>query len=344
MIIICSNNATESQIKSLEEKVRAKGLEVHRSDGVENTILGVVGDRSKIDSREFATLSGVRDIVSVSSPYKLASREFHPEDTIVYVGDIPVGGTELAVMAGPCAVENAAQIESTAKFVSAHGARILRGGAFKPRTSPYSFQGLGEEGLRLMRHAADQCGLAMVTEVMTIQQIELVSQYTDLLQVGARNMQNFPLLTELGASDKPILLKRGLSATIQDWLMSAEYIIASGNPNVILCERGIRTFETATRNTLDISAVPVIKQLSHLPIIVDPSHGVGNRNYVASMARAAVAAGADGIMVEVHPEPDNALSDGPQSMTFEQFAAVVNRCRIIGTTLGRRMPKGSANA
>jgi 3-deoxy-7-phosphoheptulonate synthase len=243
-------------------------------------------------------------------------------------------------MAGPCAVENADQINKTAEFISAQGATVLRGGAFKPRTSPYSFQGLGEEGLKLLRGAADTHGLAVATEVMTINQIPLVSNYADMLQVGARNMQNFPLLTELGKSKKPILLKRGMAASIQDWLMSAEYVLASGNPNVILCERGIRTFETATRNTLDLSAVPVVKQLSHLPIIVDPSHGVGDYRYVAPMARAAVAAGADGVMVEVHPDPPNALSDGPQSLTFERFASLVNRCRIIGTTLGRRMARG----
>ncbi len=341
MIVICKSGATELQIKTVEEKIQEFGLEVHRSNGVEHTILGVVGDRSKVDPREFTTMPGIRDALVVSSPYKLAGRDFHPEDSIVYVGDVPIGSTDLVVMAGPCAVENTEQIESTAKFVSANGALILRGGAFKPRTSPYSFQGLGEEGLKMLRRAADEYKLAIVTEVMTIKQIDLVSKYSDLLQVGARNMQNFPLLTELGTSKKPILLKRGLSATIEDWLMSAEYILSSGNPDVILCERGIRTFETATRNTLDLSSVPVIKQISHLPIIVDPSHGVGDRRYVAAMARAAVAAGADGIMVEVHPDPENALSDGPQSLTFDQFTALVNRCRIIGTTLGRRMPKGS---
>jgi 3-deoxy-7-phosphoheptulonate synthase len=339
MIVICRNNATEAQIKSIEEKIRNRGLNVHRSDGVEHTVLGVVGDRSKVEPRELATLPGVRDVVPVSTPYKLASREFHPDDSIVYVGDNRVGGTDLTLIAGPCAVESVEQIEQTAKFVCAQGTRILRGGAFKPRTSPYSFQGLGEAGLEMIRRAADAENAAVVTEVMSIEQISVASQYSDLLQVGARNMQNFPLLTELGRSEKPIMLKRGLAATIQDWLMSAEYILSSGNPNVILCERGIRTFETATRNTLDLSAVPVVKQLSHLPIIVDPSHGVGDRRYVAPMARAAVAAGADGIMVEVHPDPESALSDGPQSLTFDQFAELVNRCRIIGTTLGRRIPK-----
>ncbi len=341
MIVICKSSAIESQIKAIEAEIGKHGLQVHRSDGVAHTILGVVGDRSGVDPQSFATMPGVREVLQVSTPFKLASREFHPDDTVVYVGDVKVGGTELAVMAGPCAVEGVEQIETTAQFVSSHGARILRGGAFKPRTSPYSFQGLGEEGLKMMRSAADELNLAVVTEVMTIDQIPLVSKYADLLQVGARNMQNFPLLTELGKANKPIFLKRGLSATIKDWLMSAEYILSSGNAQVILCERGIRTFETATRNTLDLSAVPVVKQLSHLPIIVDPSHGVGDRRYIAAMARAAVAAGADGIMVEVHPDPARALSDGPQSLTFEQFAALINRCRIIGTTLGRRIPKGT---
>jgi 3-deoxy-7-phosphoheptulonate synthase len=243
------------------------------------------------------------------------------------------------VMAGPCAVESEEQIESSAETVAASGAEILRGGAFKPRSSPYSYQGLGVEGLKLLRKAADKHGLAVVTEVMTIEQIETVSEYADLLQVGARNMQNYPLLTALGHAGKPVLLKRGMSATIQEWLMSAEYILTEGNPDVILCERGIRTFETATRNTLDLSAVPVIKHLSHLPIIVDPSHGVGTRRFVAAMARAAVAAGADGMMIEIHPNPDKALSDGQQSLPFEEFGLLMNRCRIIATTLGRRLGK-----
>jgi 3-deoxy-7-phosphoheptulonate synthase len=246
---------------------------------------------------------------------------------------------DLTVMAGPCAIESEEQIFASAEFAASSGAQILRGGAFKPRSSPYSYQGLGVEGLKMLKKAADKYGLAAVTEVMTIEQIETVCAYADLLQVGARNMQNYPLLTALGHVDKPILLKRGMSATIQEWLMSAEYILTEGNPNVILCERGIRTFESATRNTLDLSAVPVIKHLSHLPVIVDPSHGVGNRRFVSAMARAAVAAGADGIMVEIHPDPDNALSDGPQSLTFEEFGLLMNRCRIIATTIGRRLGK-----
>jgi 3-deoxy-7-phosphoheptulonate synthase len=340
MIIICEAKTTEAQIKAIESKIREAGLGVHRSDGVEHTILGVVGDRNKLDVGMVSLMPGVREVVPVSTPYKLASHEFHPENTIVRVGEAcQVGGMEVAVIAGPCAVENEEQIEASAASAAAGGAQILRGGAFKPRTSPYAYQGSGIQGLKMLRNAADRHGLAVVTEVMTIELIETVSEYADLLQVGARNMQNYPLLTALGHAGKPVLLKRGMSATIQEWLMSAEYILTEGNPDVILCERGIRTFETATRNTLDLSSVPVIKHLSHLPIIVDPSHGVGNRRFVSSMARAAVAAGADGIMVEIHPNPDKALSDGPQSLAFEEFGLLMNRCRIIATTIGRRFGK-----
>jgi 3-deoxy-7-phosphoheptulonate synthase len=340
VIIICEARATEAQISALQQKIREAGLDVHRSDGVEYTVLGVVGDRNRLDRNAVSMMPGVRDVVMVSTPYKLASREFHPENTIVRVGEkILVGGMEVSVMAGPCAVESEEQIEACAKFAAASGAQILRGGAFKPRSSPYSYQGSGLDGLKLLRSAADKYGLAVVTEVMTIEQIQMIAEYADLLQVGARNMQNYPLLTALGHAGKPVLLKRGLAATIQEWLMSAEYILTEGNPDVILCERGIRTFETATRNTLDLSAVPVIKHLSHLPIIVDPSHGVGTRRFVAPMARAAVAADADGIMIEIHPNPDKALSDGPQSLTFEEFGLLMNRCRIIATTIGRRLGK-----
>lgn len=340
MIIICEAKATEAQVKSVENKIKEAGLTVHRSDGVEHTILGVVGDRNRLDINAVSMMPGVRDTVIVSTPYKLASREFRPEDTIVRIGEESlVGGLDVAVMAGPCAVESEEQIEACAGLAAGCGAKILRGGAFKPRSSPYSYQGLGVEGLKLLRKAADRHGMAVVTEVMTIDQIDTVSEYADLLQVGARNMQNYPLLTTLGHTDKPVLLKRGMSATVQEWLMSAEYILTEGNPNVILCERGIRTFETVTRNTLDLSAVPVIKHLSHLPVIVDPSHGVGSRRFVASMARAAVAAGADGIMIEIHPCPEKALSDGPQSLNFEEFGLLMNRCRIIATTIGRQLGK-----
>ncbi len=342
MIVVFEAHATEEQIQNVTAKVKALGLEVHRSDGVDHTVLGVVGDRKRIaDIRQFAFLPGVRDVIPVSSPYKLASREFHPEDSVVFIKDAAVGGPEVVMIAGPCAVESEAQIETVARAVAESGARLLRGGAYKPRTSPYAFQGLGEPGLALLRQAADRHGLGVVTEVMTIEQIPIVARYADALQVGARNMQNFPLLVELGRCGKPVMLKRGMSATIEEWLMSAEYILSSGNANVILCERGIRTFETATRNTLDLSAVPVIKHLSHLPIVVDPSHGVGDRRLVPAMARAAVAAGADGVMVEVHPDPDNALSDGPQALLPEEFTALMNRCRIIATTLGRKIAKGA---
>jgi 3-deoxy-7-phosphoheptulonate synthase len=342
MIVVFEAHATEEQIRNVQGRVEALGLRVQRSDGVEQTVLGVIGDRKRLgDIRQFALLPGVRDVIPVSSPYKLASREFHPEDTVVQVGAAAIGGPEVILVAGPCSIESKAQIESTAQAVADAGARLLRGGAYKPRTSPYSFQGLGEPGLELMRRAADRHGLGMVTEVMTIEQISIVAPYADMLQVGARNMQNYPLLVELGRSGKPVLLKRGMSATIEEWLMSAEYILSGGNSQVVLCERGIRTFETATRNTLDLSAAPVVKHLSHLPIVVDPSHGVGDRRYVAAMARAAVAAGADGVMIEVHPDPDHALSDGPQSLTFDEFAALANRCRIIATTLGRRIAKGA---
>jgi 3-deoxy-7-phosphoheptulonate synthase len=338
MIIVCETKATEAQISGLQQAIREAGLQVHRSDGSEYTVLGVVGDRNRLDIGAFSLMPGVRNVVPVSTPYKLTSREFHPEDSVVQVGDAAlVGSAEVAVMAGPCAVESVEQIESSAEFVARSGGRILRGGAFKPRSSPYSFQGLGLEGLKMLRQAADHWGLAVVTEVMTIEQIDLVCQYADLLQVGARNMQNYPFLTALGQTKKPVLLKRGQAATIQEWLMSAEYILTEGNPDVILCERGIRTFETATRNTLDLSAVPVIKHLSHLPIIVDPSHAVGDRRFVVAMARAAVAAGADGVLVEIHPDPDKALSDGPQSLNFDEFGALMNRCRIIATTIGRRL-------
>ena len=340
MIIICEAKATEAQIGELERTIRGAGLDIHRSDGEEYTILGVIGDRNRLDVGTVTLMPGVREVVLVTSPYKLASREFHPEDTVVRVGETClVGGMEVAVMAGPCAVEGEEQIEACARAAAAGGAQILRGGAYKPRSSPYAYQGLGLEGLKLMRQAADRHGLAVVTEVMTIELIDTVAQYADLLQGGARNMQNYPLLTALGKAGKPVLLKRGMSATIQEWLMSAEYILSEGNPDVILCERGIRTFETATRNTLDLSAIPVIKHLSHLPIIADPSHGVGTRRFVAPMARAAVAAGADGIMVEIHPNPDKAMSDGPQSLTLEEFGLLMNRCRIIATTIGRRLGK-----
>ena len=343
MIIVFEAHATEEQIGSVQNRVEDLGLSVHRSDGVDRTVLGLLGDISRIDQRKFEILPGVHHVVRISSPFKLASRDFHPEDTIVTVGDVPIGGPEVAIIAGPCAVESEEMIHETAHAVARAGARILRGGAFKPRTSPYSFRGVGADALGWMRGAADANGLAVVTEVMTVDQVDLVAQYADMLQIGTRNMQNYSLLLEVGKTRLPVLLKRGFAATIQDWMMSAEYVMSEGNENVVLCERGIRTFETATRNTLDLSAIPVVKHVSHLPVIADPSHGTGYRDYVAPLARAAVAAGADGIMVEVHPDPDNAASDGPQTLTFDQFTALANRCRIIATTLGRRIAKETAD-
>jgi 3-deoxy-7-phosphoheptulonate synthase len=297
-------------------------------------VLGVVGAQ-KVDPQLVAILDGVHEVLRITEPYKRASRSFKPDDTVVSLGDVRVGGDEVIVMAGPCSAETDEQTMATAAAVKRAGAKILRGGAFKPRSSPYSFQGLGEEGLQMLRRAGDAHDLPVVSEVMDISQIELVGRYADMYQVGARNMQNFTLLRELGHVRKPVLLKRGISATIEEWLLSAEYILAGGNPDVILCERGIRTFETATRNTFDISAIPVVKKLSHLPIVADPSHGAGRRDMVASMARAAVAAGADGLIIEVHNDPDHALSDGAQSMFPGQFDRLMAELRIIAPAIGR---------
>jgi 3-deoxy-7-phosphoheptulonate synthase len=294
----------------------------------------VVGAQ-KVDPQLVAILDGVHEVLRISEPYKRASRSFKPDDTVVGLGEVRVGGDEVIVMAGPCSAETDEQTMATAAAVKRAGAKILRGGAFKPRSSPYSFQGLGEEGLQMLRRAADAHDLQLVSEVMDISQIELVGRYADMYQVGARNMQNYTLLRELGHVKKPVLLKRGISATIEEWLLSAEYILAGGNPDVILCERGIRTFETATRNTFDVSAIPVVKKLSHLPIVADPSHGAGRRDMVASMARAAVAAGADGLIIEVHNDPDHALSDGAQSMFPGQFDRLMAELRIIAPAIGR---------
>src|SRR5918995_673895 len=280
-------------------------------------------------------IDGVQEVLRITEPYKLASRTFKPENTIITVGDVRIGGDEVIVMAGPCSAETDEQVESTAAAVKKAGAKVLRGGAFKPRSSPYSFQGLGEEGLRMLRAAADRHNMKLITEIMDISQLELIEKYAHILQVGARNMQNFTLLRELGRSRRPVMLKRGISATIEEWLLSAEYILSGGNTNVILCERGIRTFESATRNTLDISAIPVVKQLSHLPVFVDPSHGTGRRDKVGAMARAAVAAGADGLIIEVHSDPDHALSDGAQSMFPGQFDRLMAELRIIAPAIGR---------
>jgi 3-deoxy-7-phosphoheptulonate synthase len=339
MVIVMEHTASEPDVQKVIESLVEVGYDVHRSSGVDFTILGAVGVPHKpIDPSLMEVLPGVREVIRVSEPYKLASRTFHPEDTTVEVGGVPVGGPEVIAIAGPCSVEGPEQVMSVACSVAASGARILRGGAFKPRTSPYSFQGHGEEALKWMRAAADKHGLTVISEVMDPRQIEMMMRYVDCLQVGARNVQNFDLLKELGRVRKPVLLKRGLSSTIEEWLLSAEYILAGGNGQVILCERGIRTFETYTRNTLDISAIPVVKKRSHLPIMVDPSHGTGRREKVLPMARAAVAAGADGVIIEVHNNPEKALSDGPQSLYPEQFDRLMGELRIIAPVLGRTLP------
>jgi 3-deoxy-7-phosphoheptulonate synthase len=329
--------ATESQIQHVIDFLGEKGLSVHRSNGKEHTVLGVIGDVNKIDVRDLQVLPGVADAYRISVPYKFTSREFKHEDTVIEIGDVKIGGDEVVVFAGPCSVESEEQTMIIAERVAKAGAKVLRGGAFKPRTSPYSFQGLGEEGLKILRKAADRFGLLVVTEVMDKDQIELVSEYADILQVGARNMQNFSFIRALGKATKPVFLKRGIAATIQEWLMSAEYIISGGNEKVILCERGIRTFETYTRNTLDLSAIPVVKKLSHLPVFADPSHGTGLRNKVIPMARAAIAAGADGIMIEVHHDPEHALSDGAQSLYPNQFDELMDQIRVIAKVVGRKI-------
>ena len=334
MVVVMKERASEAEIDAVIARLIDLGMDVHRSSGATRTVLGVVGAQ-KVDPQLVAILDGVHEVLRITEPYKRASRSFKPDDTVVSLGDVRVGGDEVIVMAGPCSAETDEQTMATAAAVKRAGAKILRGGAFKPRSSPYSFQGLGEEGLQMLRRAGDAHDLPVVSEVMDISQIELVGRYADMYQVGARNMQNFTLLRELGHVRKPVLLKRGISATIEEWLLSAEYILAGGNPDVILCERGIRTFETATRNTFDISAIPVVKKLSHLPIVADPSHGAGRRDMVASMARAAVAAGADGLIIEVHNDPDHALSDGAQSMFPGQFDRLMAELRIIAPAIGR---------
>jgi 3-deoxy-7-phosphoheptulonate synthase len=334
MVVVMEERATEAQIEKVVASLVDAGMDVHRSTGVNRTVLGVVGAH-KVDPGLIEVMDGVHEVLRITEPYKLASRTFKPEGTVVVIDDVRIGGDEVIIMAGPCSAENEEQVFTTAAAVKKAGAKVFRGGAFKPRSSPYSFQGLGEEGLRMLRGASDQHNMKLVSEVMDVSQIELVGRYADIYQVGARNMQNFTLLRELGRTRKPILLKRGIAATIEEWLLSAEYILAGGNNDVILCERGIRTFESYTRNTLDISAIPVIKKLSHLPIITDPSHATGKRNKVAPMARASVAAGADGIIVEVHCNPDKALSDGAQSMFPAQFDRVMAELRIIAPAIGR---------
>ena len=339
MVIVMHEGATEEQIQHVIDRVVSGGFDVHRSTGASHTVLGAVGVHRDFDHRDFELLEGVREVVRITQPFKLASRQFKPQGTVIDLGrGVKIGGDEIVVAAGPCSVESPEQINAVAEAVSKTGARILRAGAFKPRTSPYAFQGLGEKGLQLIREAADKFKLFVVSEVMDLSQIEMMGQYVDIFQVGARNMQNYFLLRALGEIQKPVLLKRGMSATIEELLLSAEYILSGGNYNVILCERGIRTFETYLRNTLDIAAIPVIKKLSHLPIVADPSHGTGRRDKVPPMARAAVAAGADGLLIEVHNDPDHALSDGAQSLTPVEFAQLMTEIRIIAPAVGRRIP------
>src|SRR5579864_4403183 len=338
MVIVMQEGASDAQIQHVIDLLIASGFNVHRSTGESHTVLGAVGVHRDFDHRDFELLDGVREVMRITQPFKLASREFKPEGTIVDLGrGVKIGGNEVVVAAGPCSVESREQIFSVAESVAKSGAKVLRAGAFKPRTSPYAFQGLGEKGLEMMRDAAEKFGLCTVSEVMDPSQIEMMLGYVDVFQVGARNMQNYHLLRALGEVRKPVLLKRGMAATFEELLLSAEYILAGGNYSVILCERGIRTFETYTRNTMDISAIPIVKKLSHLPIIADPSHGTGRRDKVAPMARAAVAAGADGLIVEVHPDPDHALSDGAQSLYEDQFAQLMAEIRIIAPAVGRRI-------
>ena len=335
MLVVMQEGAPEAQVQKVIDRLVGMGFTVHRSSGVMHTVLGGVGPVADFDPIEFEVMEGVKECHRIVSPYKLASRHFRPGGTVVKIRSVEIGGPEVVVMAGPCSVESQDQIEQSAEIVARAGAKVIRGGAFKPRSSPYSFQGLGEAGLKMLRTAADRNHLLVVSEVMDQTQIPMLSEYADILQVGARNMQNFNLLRELGLVRRPILLKRGIAVTIEELLLSAEYLLSGGNYDVILCERGIRTFETATRNTLDISAVPIVKSLSHLPIVVDPSHGTGRRDKVLPMARAAIAAGADGLLVEVHPDPEHALSDGAQSLMPAQFAEMMRQVKAVCTAVER---------
>lgn len=334
MLIVMEHGATQEQIHAVENFIREQGFDAHISQGELHTIIGAVGGKI-IDEREIQLLDGVREIIRISTSYKLASRAFQKEDTIIKINDVTIGGNQIAMIAGPCTIESYEQMDEIAKALSDVGIKILRGGAFKPRTSPYSFQGLGEEGLKIIRRVADKYNMLVTSEVMQISQIPMFMKYVDILQVGARNMQNFNLLKELGFINKPVLIKRGLANTIEEWLMAAEYVLSGGNREVILCERGIRTFERATRNTLDLSAIPVVKQLSHLPVFVDPSHATGLRDKVAPMSRASVAAGCDGLIIEVHNNPPKAVCDGAQSLYPEQFAKLYDDLKAIANVIGR---------
>jgi 3-deoxy-7-phosphoheptulonate synthase len=344
MIVVMKEGASQADIERVAELLRGKGLGVHISAGQEKTIVGVIGPRDTVLELPMESMPGVEKVVPVSNPFKLASRAFHPQDTLVQVGNHVVGGSTPTIIAGPCSVESRESIIEIAKAVKQRGAHMLRGGAFKPRSSPYSFQGLGEEGLKYLAEAREVTGLPIVSEIMETETLDMMLKYVDVLQIGARNMQNFALLKAVGKTDKPVLLKRGLSATIEEWLMAAEYVLAGGNRNVILCERGIRTFETYTRNTLDLNAVPVVQHLSHLPVIVDPSHGVGKWRYVTAMARAAIAAGAHGLIVEVHPNPQQAVSDGQQSLTLENFETMVQEVNRIAAAMSPAADEATAYA
>ncbi len=337
MIIILKSGASDQQIDHVIRRVESMGLEAHLSRGTFRTIIGVIGDESQFQPDRFQVLPGVADVIRVLPPYKLASAEAHPQPSVVHVAGVQIGGGNLAMIAGPCAVESAERMESIAAAVRAAGANILRGGAFKPRTSPYSYQGMGEDGLKILRETGDKHGMPIVTEVMDPRRVELVERYADMIQIGARNMQNFVLLTEVGNTKKPVLLKRGMSATIVDLLMSAEYILARGNPNVVLCERGVKGFDTVTRNVFDVAAVPACKNLSHLPIIVDPSHATGRPDLIPACALAGVAAGADGVHIEVHDCPEEALSDGPQALLPEQYAEVAAQIRKMAELFGKKI-------
>lgn len=337
MLVVMETNASEQQIQGVIDRLVTMGFTVHRSTGVMHTVLGGVGPVDEFDPADFEVLDGVKECHRIVSPYKLASRHFRPAGTVVKIGNVEIGGNRLVVMAGPCSVESRDQIEMAAEIAAKGGAQVIRGGAFKPRSSPYSFQGLGEDGLRMLRESADRHKLLVVSEVMDQVQIPLLLEYSDILQIGARNMQNFNLLRAVGATRKPVLLKRGISATVEELLLSAEYILSGGNYDVILCERGIRTFETQTRNTMDVSAIPVVKRLSHLPIIGDPSHGTGKRDYVVPMARAAVAAGADGLIVEVHHDPDRAVSDGAQTLRPPQYYEMMEQVKRVAEAVGRSL-------
>lgn len=337
MIIIMEHGATREEIDAVTERLVREGFQIHLSQGVEKTIIGAIGDRTRLANMALEAMPAVAKVVPILEPFKLCSRTFKPANTTVRVGDLEIGGEQIQVMAGPCAVESREQILETARMVKKAGATILRGGAFKPRTSPYSFQGLEQEGLKYLAEAREETGLRVVTEIVDPRSVDLVAEYADILQIGARNMQNFFLLKEAARCRKPVMLKRGPSATIEEWLMAAEYIMSGGNYDVILCERGIRTFETYTRNTLDLSAVPVVKHLSHLPVVVDPSHGTGKWRWVQPMARAAVAAGADGLLIEVHPCPSEAMSDGPQSLRPENFNNLMEDIRVVAAAVKRRV-------